>query len=66
MATIINNPDSNSGNSGGAGLVVGVVLAIIIVFLFIAYALPALRRGNSGVTVNVPDKVNVNVNKTAQ
>jgi hypothetical protein len=65
MATIINNPPENT-DSGGAGLIIGIVMAIIIVFLFVAYALPALRKNNnnSGTTINVPDKVDVNVNKT--
>jgi len=62
MATIINNPDTGS-NSSSAGLIVGIVLAIIIIFLFIAYGLPAIRKQNSGTNINVPDRIDINVNK---
>jgi len=65
MTTIINNPDTGGGKSGGgAGLIIGAVVVIAIIALFILYGLPALRRSTSGTTVNVPDKINVNVNQT--
>ncbi len=65
MATIINNPDTGSSNSG-MGTVVGIVLAIIIVALFFMYGLPAMRgTQKSGTTVNVPEKVQVDVNQGA-
>lgn len=65
MATVINNPSTESTGSG-TSMVVGLVLAIIVAFLFFAYGLPALR--NSGSTgsetnINVPDDINVDVNK---
>jgi hypothetical protein len=64
MATIINNPDSGSGNNGGgAGTLIGAIVLILILIIFFVYGLPALR-GNSdkgGNTINVPDKVDVNV-----
>lgn len=66
MATIINNPDTGSRDSGGgAGIIIGVVVAIIILFVFFVYALPAMRgsKQDSGTTVNVPGKIDVNVNK---
>ncbi len=62
MATVINNPD-NTGEGSGTGMVVGVLLAILIIVLFVLFAVPALRGVNrSGNTINVPDKVDVNVN----
>lgn len=65
MATIINNPDAGSGSSsgGGAGILIGALVAIVIIALFFIYALPAIRNNKSGTTVNVPDKINVNVNQ---
>jgi hypothetical protein len=64
MATIINNPSDSNNAGSGAGLIIGIVIAIIVLFIFIVYALPALRGSRSaGTTVNVPDKINVNVNK---
>lgn len=63
MATVINNPDTSSAESNsGVGIIVGVVLAIVILFLFFSYALPAMRGNNGGTNVNIPEKVDVNVN----
>lgn len=63
MATIINNPDTGARDSGGMGLIVGVILAILIVALFVIYGLPAIRgTDRSGTNVNVPEKVDINVN----
>ena len=57
MATIINNPGEGSGDSSAVGIVVGVLLAILIIFLFFRYALPAMRGNpapqNGGLNVNV-------------
>ena len=75
MATIINNPPSNqaapSDGGGVAGIIVGVVIAAILIFVFIIFGLPALRGAKKategGVTVpttiQVPDKIDVNINK---
>ncbi len=68
MTTIINTPPTNSDNSGGSygGLIVGIVISAILVFIFVVYGLPAMRGNNkdSGITtVTVPDKIDVNVNK---
>lgn len=65
MATIVNNPaPSNTGDSSGGGM--GFLLGVIVLVLFIAVllyvGLPYLRSGFGGGTqVNIPDKVNVNV-----
>jgi len=65
MATVINNPDT-SGDSGGMGWVVGMIIAILLAFVFFVYALPAIRNSGSGTNINVPDKIDVNVNQPAQ
>ncbi len=62
MATIVNTPGNTESNSG-VGMVMGVLLAIVIIALFFVYALPAMRGANRGTTVNVPDKLDVNVNQ---
>jgi hypothetical protein len=64
MATIINNPDSGAGNdSGGMGMIIGAIVLVLILVLFFIYGLPALRgnNGSTGNQINVPDKVDVNV-----
>ena len=63
MATVINNPDT-SDRSGGLGVVLAVIVVIAVVIALLVYGLPALRNSNSqnGTTIQVPDKVDVNVN----
>ena len=62
MATIINNPDSGSGNGGGMGMIIGAIILVIVLIIFFVYGLPAIRgTNNKGTTVNVPDKIDVNV-----
>ena len=68
MTTVINNPGEGSNdNSSGMGIIFGVIIAIILIALFFVYGLPALRRTNqaqpSGPTINVPETIDINVNK---
>lgn len=77
MATIINNPPSSQspapsdGGSGMMGILVGVILVVVVIFLFVAYGLPVMRgnqntnSGDAGPTINipVPDKIDVNIEK---
>ena len=46
MATVINNP---SDNGSGAGTVIGILIAIILIAVLFIYGLPALR-GSSPTT----------------
>lgn len=64
MATTIINPPTNSNDSGGNGMgfLLGVIILVVFAVLFFVYALPYLRGLTSGgVQVNLPDKVDVNV-----
>lgn len=63
MATVINNPgDSDTGNSNNAmGTVLVALVILIIAVLFIFYGLPMLRSATTAPQVNVPDKIDVNV-----
>lgn len=74
MATIINNPPTQApapsdGGSGLVGILVGIVILVMVGFLFFVYGLPALRGtqstddSNSGPTINVPDTIDINVKK---
>ncbi len=61
MATVVNNPPANT-SGGGSGFLIGVVLLILAAIAFFYYVLPTLSTGLSGGTqVNVPEKVDVNV-----
>ena len=65
MATVINNPPSSPETEGGLGWVIGLIIALLLIGL-IFYGFPALRGANrgGGANVNIPDRVDVNVNKT--
>lgn len=75
MATIVNNPSSDNSGSG-MGFVLGILVLIVFVLVLFYYGLPALRGrtasstpesasgGSSEINVDVPDKVDVNVNGT--
>ena len=61
MPTIINNPNSTSGDSGGWGFVVGILILVVLVILFFVYAWPSLQNNN--VEKENPDNtLNVEVN----
>lgn len=78
---MINNPPATNttggdSGSGGMGMIVGILLAIIIIFLFIVFGWPAMRGKNGGTpsspdnsnntggtTYNVPDTIDVNIQK---
>ena len=59
MATVIHEHTRENGNSSGA--IIGIILLVVIVLLFIAYGLPMLRSYGTP-QINVPGKIDVNVN----
>ncbi len=65
MATIVNTP-AQTERSGGMGFLVGVVLLILFVLLLIGYGLPYIQSVTQTPQVNVPGKVDVNVNTPAK
>lgn len=60
MTTIINSPTGESASESFAGIIVGVIIAIILIALFVIYGLPALRS-TPAPAAKSPDVVNVNV-----
>lgn len=60
MATIVNNPAPDSGS--GMGFLIGIIVLVVLGALFFFYGLPYIQQGmNSGVQVNVPKDINVNI-----
>lgn len=63
MATIVNNPPAD--NSGGLmGTIVVLVVLIVLGYLGFIYGLPAFKQMQGGTQINVPDKIDVNINQT--
>lgn len=62
MATIVNNPGTTTDNGSGTGFVIGLLLLLVVAFLFFVYGLPAIRSSMAGPSLNVPGKIDVNVN----
>lgn len=66
MTTIVNTPPATNNDSGGMmGMVFGLIVLVILGYLFVFYGVPAIRQFQSrGIQINVPSDINVNVNKT--
>lgn len=58
MATIVNNPASES--NGNSGLILTVLLIVVFGVLFYVYGFPAINNIQSP-QINIPDKIDVNV-----
>ena len=65
--TVINTaPSNNSGGDNGYGFLLWVVVLGLIGVIFFVYALPYIRglSNLSGVQVNVPDSIDINVKQS--
>lgn len=68
MATIVNNP-APSGDSGGTGMLIGVILLIVFVVLLLYFGLPVIRRATQAPAapeINVPEQIDINVQTPAE
>ncbi len=70
MTTVVNNPPPQNNNGGPAGMIIGVILVLVLTLLFFVYGLPMLRgtadSDRSGINVDVPENIDVNVNPSQQ
>ena len=62
MAHVAREHHHDQDTASGMGFFIGVLVIIILGVLFFVYALPAIRD-NGGTNVNVPDRINVDVNR---
>jgi hypothetical protein len=62
MATIVNAPPSETTSNSALGLVLAMIILLVLAILFFVYGLPYFRN-TSGTQINVPDKLDVNVNQ---
>ena len=63
MTTIVNNPPSSDNSGGPMGLIIGLIVLIVVGYLVIVYGIPAIRQMGTP-QVNIPSKIDVNVNQT--
>ncbi len=69
MTTIVNSPSPN-GDNNSVGIIFGVIALIIFGLIFVYFGIPALRKiGTPQINIpapviNVPDKIDVNVEQT--
>lgn len=71
MTTVINTPQGSNDGSNGMGMIIGVIALVVVLFLFFVYGMPYFRgntqQNNASVpAIQVPDKIDVNINKTPQ
>lgn len=78
MATIVNTPTAPTSESNGMGFLLGAVLLIVVALVLVYAFVPALRgaagqnaapqnpgtsNGDGGTSIQVPDKIDVNLNQ---
>jgi hypothetical protein len=65
MATTIINPTPSNSSGNGMGFLIGVILLIIVAGLAFYHGWPALQHlTSSGVQINVPKDINVQVKQS--
>ena len=65
MTTIVNSPQPANNSGGPIAIIVALIVLLVLLYLGFVYGLPALRQMKSGGTqINVPDQIDINVNKT--
>lgn len=63
MATIVNNPPASNNSGVPMGIIIVIIVLLVLGFLGFVYGLPALKQMQSGMQINVPDKIDVNINQ---
>lgn len=51
---------TDGGGQNGMGFLLGIIVLVVFVFLFMYYVLPIIRQ-SSAPQINVPDKIDVNI-----
>ena len=65
MTTIVNTPAPSSDANGGMGMIIGLIVLIVVAYLFIVFGLPAIRGMQVGTPqINIPSKIDVNIQQS--
>lgn len=64
MTTIINTPPAPKESGGNMGMIIGIIVLLVVAYLFVVYGLPALQHVQLGnQQINIPSKIDVNINQ---
>ncbi len=69
MTTIINTPASTPKESEGFGFLLGAMLIVAFIAVVVYFGIPALQRSSTqeinipAPQINIPDKIDVDINK---
>ena len=64
MTTIVNTPPAAKEPGGGMGMIVGLVVLVVMTYLFFVYGLPAIRNVQVETPqINIPSEIDVNINQ---
>jgi hypothetical protein len=67
MTTIVNTPPAPKESGGGMGMIIGLIVLIAMGYLFFVYGIPAIQRVQVGTPqINIPSKIDVNINQPSQ
>ena len=67
MTTVVNNPAPSKDSGNNMGMIVGLIVILILGYLFIMYGIPALGQMKlGGPQITVPSKIDVNVVQPAE
>jgi len=62
MTTIVNNPPPAENSGGPMGMIIGLVMVIVVGYLFVVYGVPAIRQvQTASPQINVPSEIDVNI-----
>ncbi len=62
MTTIVNTPAPAAQSDEGMGMIIGLIVLAAVVLIFFVYGLPAIKRISSP-QINIPSKIDVNINQ---
>ena len=64
MTTIVNTPPAQNENGGNMAMIIGVIVLLVMAYVFFVYGLPAISRMQvSAPQVTIPAKIDVTVNQ---
>lgn len=65
MTTIVNTPPASKESGGNIGMIIGLIVLVVVAYLFVVYGLPTIRQ-MSNPQINIPSKIDVNINQESK